>query len=281
MRVFIFSVVFTFLFSFPTNSRSDAYKGWKLGVQMWTFHDVSFLEGLDKADSAKLDYIEAFPGQPIGSGFKGTVGIEMSSADRTALKALLKKRKISIEAFGVVTPKSKEEWIKYFAFAQEMEIPVLTAEPEKKDLDEVNRLAGEYKIKVAIHDHPKPSAYWHPDSVLAAIYQRPNLGACADIGHWVRNGLQTVDCLKKLEGRVISLHLKDVEEFGKIESPDVLFGMGKCQLKRVITELKRQKFKGLFSMEHEANWGHNVPDLLYNRKFFYNYASSAQYLKDW
>ena len=52
-------------------------------------------------------------------------------------------------------------------------------------------------------------------SVLAAIKGRtPLMGACADVGHWMRSGLDPVECLKKLEGHIICLHFKDLNEMG-------------------------------------------------------------------
>jgi sugar phosphate isomerase/epimerase len=38
------------------------------------------------------------------------------------------------------------------------------------------------------------------------------IGACCDTGHWVRSGLHPVECLKKLEGRILGFHLKDVAQ---------------------------------------------------------------------
>jgi hypothetical protein len=39
-------------------------------------------------------------------------------------------------------------------------------------------------------------------------------GACADTGRWMRSELNPVEQLKKLEGRIISFHFKDLNKFG-------------------------------------------------------------------
>jgi len=44
---------------------------WKIGVQMWTFHFVPFVQAIAKADSAGIKYLEAFPGQQLGGDMKG------------------------------------------------------------------------------------------------------------------------------------------------------------------------------------------------------------------
>src|SRR6202790_4069424 len=97
---------------------------------------------------------------------------------------------------GVITASSVDEWKRYFELAKKFGLSYITAEPLKNQWNQVDSLAGIYNIKIAIHDHPKPNDYWSPDSVLAATVGHPNIGSCADVGHWSRNGLNPVDCLK-------------------------------------------------------------------------------------
>jgi len=123
-------------------------------------------------------------------------------------------------------------------------------------------------IKVAIHDHPKPNVYWSPDSVLAATVGHPNIGSCADVGHWSRNGLNPVECLKKLEGHVFGVHLKDIKVFDKTDAEDTVVGKGINDFPAIFAELKRQGFSGMLSIEQESNWYNNVPDVINTRKYF-------------
>ncbi|MEY2638798.1 MAG: hypothetical protein RIR90_280 [Bacteroidota bacterium] len=262
-RIFLSLVAIFFL-----STAIAQVKDWKLGIQLWTFHISSFHDALTRVDSTGLTTIEVYPGQKLGGGLAGVFGPAMDAAQKKTVRDWLASHKIDVHAFGVVVCEKPEEWEAYFSFAKDMSIPVITAEPAKAHLDVVNDLAGKYGIKVAIHDHPKPSLYWHPDSVLAAAKGRPNIGACADIGHWVRNGLDPVECLKKLSGKVYGLHVKDVAEFGNPKADDVIFGTGKSNIAGVLKELKRQGFKGFFSIEHEANWTSNVQDVVADAQYF-------------
>jgi sugar phosphate isomerase/epimerase len=241
---------------------------WKLGVQLWTFRLFSQTEALAKVDSAGIKYVEAFLGQPLDNTSKDTFGIKMSDAGRQKLKGLLQMHHIQMVAMGVTTPKNKEEWIKTFDLAKEFGLSYITSEPIKTQWDMVDSLAGVYNIKIAIHDHPKPNPYWHPDSVLAAVKGHANIGACADIGHWARNGLNIVDCLKKLEGHIYGVHIKDIVTFDKTDAADTVVGKGVIDFAPVFAELKRQNFKGMFSIEHESNWEHNLPDVIETVKFY-------------
>jgi len=243
-------------------------KNWKIGVQLWTFHYFTFAQAIDKADSAGVKYVEAFPGQQLGAGMTGTFGIDMSPEARTKVKQLLQSKGIGIIAMGVITPRNIGEWKKYFDLGKEFGLSYITAEPLKDQWGAIDSLAGIYGIKVAIHDHPRPNAYWHPDSVLAAAQGHPNIGSCADVGHWTRNGLDPLACLKKLEGHVYGVHLKDVDSAGNTNAGDKIVGTGVIQFPAIFQELKRQHFNGMLSIERENNWYNNVPDVIQTVKYY-------------
>ena len=250
--------------STKTNSTAD----WKLGVQCWTFMKFDFVTALSKVDSCDIHYIEAFSHQKLGGGMKGDFGPDMTADEKAQIKKLLAEKKIQIVAMGVITPKTLDEWKKYFEFGKEFGLSYFTAEPIKTQWDGIDSLAGVYGINVAIHDHPRPNEYWHPDSVLAAIKGHQHIGSCADIGHWERNGLDPVACMKELEGHIYGVHLKDIVEFNNTKAADTVVGMGVVKWPPVFAELNRQHFKGMLSIEHESNWLNSVPDVIATKKFY-------------
>ncbi|MGN5954601.1 sugar phosphate isomerase/epimerase family protein [Sphingobacterium lactis] len=236
--------------------------GWHLGAQAYTFRLFSFADALNKIDSAGLRYVEAFPGQTIGAGSQEKMTYELSAEGRALVKKLLKDKGITALAYGVVGAKDEAEWEKVFQFAKDLNFQVINCEPNENQLDYISKLCDKYDIKVAIHNHPNPSHYWNPDVVLKAIEGRSKrMGAAADVGHWMRSGLDPIACLKKLEGRVYHVHFKDLNEFGNKKAYDVHWGTGKLGLQAVQAELKRQKFKGMISAEYEYNWKNNMNDV--------------------
>jgi sugar phosphate isomerase/epimerase len=241
---------------------------WKIGIQTWTFRMFTLEEAIQKADSAGVKSLETFWGQPLSKDVADTFGIRLSAAGRSKLKDLLKSKGISIVAMGVISPATREEWVQAFDLAKEFGLSYITSEPRKHLWGMIDSLAGQYAIKVAIHEHAKPNPYWHPDSVLAAIKNHPNLGACADIGHWARSGLDPVDCLKKLEGHVIGVHLKDIKTFNEVKAEDVPLGKGVINYPAVFAELARQRFKGMLSIEQESNWYNSLPDIINTIAFY-------------
>ena len=257
------------------DSTTHVLPDWTLGIQTYSFHVFPFVTAVKKADSAGIKFIEAYPGELLKPGSKVTFGIDLSAADRKLVKQLMDSLGIKFSAFGVVTPKTPGEWKQTFEFAKDMNIPLITASPMKDQWDTINTMAGQYNIKVAIHDEKKGTPYWHPDSVLAAIANRPNLGVCADIGHWGRSGMDAVENLKKLQGRILGLHLKDIVTIG-IDSKDTIMGTGKTNISGVLAELKRQNFKGVIAMEYESNEYDNMKDILANKLYFDNALKQLQ-----
>lgn len=266
MRKLILLFLMTILV-YSINAQSE----WKLSIQTWTFHKYSFLESVDKADSLGLRFLEVYPGQQVGGTIPGVFSYTLDKDARDKLKHYLQYRKMKVMALGVVDKEyyNKDNLEKFFEFASYMGIPFLTAEPEWEDLDWFNQLAEKYKVKVGIHCHPKPAShYWHPDSTLKAMQGRINIGAWPDVAHWTRNGVNTVEGLKKMEGRLLGMHFKEVVRFDDVKTNDTLFGKGAANLPGVLKELKRQNFKGVISLEYEANEDNNMDDMRKNIEFY-------------
>ena len=252
--------------------------GWKLCVQSFSFFPHYTLEeSLKRADSLGLKYMEIFPFQEIGGGIKGKTYHTMDKQTREAILQMAAEHGIKIISYGVINFKYKEwgtiydeaEWISIFEFAKEMGIQTIIAEPTFEQLDMVEKLADKYKVNVAIHNHPKPTLYWSPEMVVKALKGRSKrMGACADIGHWVRAGLDPVKSMRQLKGRIISFHFKDLNLYGVMDAHDVVWGTGVSNIKAVIQEMKRQNFKGTVVVEYEYNKENSLPEIRESLKNF-------------
>lgn len=236
--------------------------GWNLSVQTYTFKEYTLVEAISMAKSAGLRTIEVFADHQLGGGLPGSFGVNMEPEQKQEIRNLLRESGVRIVALGVVNAGSEAGWRQLFEFAHEWGVYVMNVEPDPAFLPLIGRLASQFQIRVAIHNHPKPSRYWDPAVVLQAIEKAdsPFVGACADIGHWVRSGLDPVKALQDLEEHVFSLHLKDLKEKSK-DTHDVHWGTGVANTEGVIRELIWQNFKGNISAEYEHNWKNNVVDV--------------------
>ena len=246
--------------------------GWKLACQAWTFRELTAFETLETLQRLGIRHIEFFPGQKL-SKETGDARLEpgMSEEHFSRLQAKLRETGVTPVNFGVVGFGNDEASArKVFDFAKKLQLQTIVSEPPEETVPMLDKLAQEYGINVAIHDHPKPSHYWNPETVLKVSEGRSKrIGACADTGHWYRSGLVPVECLKKLEGRIISFHLKDLNT----AKEDVPWGTGECDVPAMLAEVKRQGLQPVFSIEYERTSGAElVSNVEKCRDFFYKAA---------
>lgn len=223
----------------------DAEKiGWRIGFQSYTFRGVTFFEALDASAKLGLKYIEAWPGHRMSKEDKTALS-RMNDQQKQAVKDKLKAAGVQIVNVGVIgIPKDEASARKMFLWWKDLGAETIVTESNLPFLD---KLCEELKMNVAFHNHPRS---WPPEQVLSATKDRSKrIGACADTGHWMRANFVPVETIKKLKGRIISLHFKDLNEFGR--GHDVIWGTGKGDAKGQLAELYDQGFKGSFAIEYE------------------------------
>jgi len=248
----------------PDNCKTGYFA---IGCQAWTFNHFSVMEAIDKTAAAGGTVIEFYPGQKF-SPDKPDLKWDHNASDEmiAAVQERLQKDGIHAVNYGVVgIPNNEAEARKIFEFAKKLGLYGITTE-SVESIDVIEKLVKEYDIHVGFHDHPKrpndPSyRMWDPNYVLSVVKGRDaRIGSCADVGHWVRSGLNPVDCLKILKGRIISSHLKDLNE-RSLDAHDVPYGTGVSDVPAVLNELKRQHFAGNISVEYEYKMENNLSEV--------------------
>jgi sugar phosphate isomerase/epimerase len=275
-KLFLLAAIAIFAFGVKAQTSTDTSSadkaGWQLAVHSYTFRLFTIFDAIDKTAALGIKHMSLSGSVLLDKDAKPVGSVTLADKDMEAIKAKMISAGISwpFVNIGVVQLTTNEvQSRKVFEFAKKWGIDTLVSEPETNALDTVEKLCKEYNIKVAIHDHPKGhSIYWNPDFVLAAIKGRtPLMGACADVGHWMRSGLDPVECLKKLDGHIICLHFKDLNEMTP-NAHDVPWGTGIGKTKELMAELKRQHFHGTFCVEYEYHWENSSPKIAESVKFF-------------
>lgn len=247
--------------------QEDKQAKMEVGVALYSFHPFTFSEGLKKSGDAGAKIVEGFFFHKLGGDYGNRVMADLSEDEIRRLKKVIANSGVEVRSL-YAGGKSIEDWDRLFYICRELGGDFLVGEPEPKIWDELNELAGKYKMKVAIHEHAKGrSRFWHPDSVLVALNGRTNFGVCADLGHWARSGLNPVECLQKLAGHIISIHAKDVDESGNTDANDVRLGDGVIPYGDVVEELKRQQFTGPVYIECEHDPENNLEDVKYSIEY--------------
>jgi len=228
--------------------------GWYIGITSYTFNRFTFVESVEKTAALGLHHIEAFEWQRLSKARpKVKIDGSMPAADRKELKKRLDDAGVTFCNIYCRNHRNEADARRRFEFAKEMGVTTLVAEPSPNSFDLIEKLCDEYRINMAVHNHPQPSHYWHPDRVLAVCKGRAKrIGVCCDTGHWVRSGIQPVDALKMVQGRIFTFHLKDIKTFGKKGSPCVPYGTGKGDIAGIMHEVHRQGLKDMvFGIEYE------------------------------
>ncbi len=252
--------------------------GFAIGCQAWTFNRFTAFEAVEKTALTGAKVIEFFPGQRL-SPAQPDVKWDHNASDEiiAAMQAHLAKHGVRAVNYGVVGAGSDAEWRKIFEFAKKLGLYAVTTEDVGR-LDLLEKLAKEFDIRVAIHNHPRQPnnenyKVWNPEYVMSAVKDRdPRIGACADPGHWATSGITPLEGFKMLKGRVVSAHIKDRTAIGK-QTEDVPFGAGISNVKGILDELRRQGFAGNIAVEYETKWDNNVPDVAQCIGFFRGYGS--------
>jgi sugar phosphate isomerase/epimerase len=245
---------------------AEAYdKGIAIGTQAYSFKEFSAFEAIAKTKEAGGTTIEFYPGQVLKPGSTTVVSHNAKPAEIKELLDECKRQGIFAVNYGVVPAKNAGEIRKIMEFAKAMGLYSVCTESAEL-VAEWEKAVKEFDIKVAFHEHGgsmgKPDyKVWHPLYIKGVVESRdPRVGACADLGHWCTSGLKPVECLRILKGHVISVHLKDKSEMGS-KGVVVPAGKGVVDVAGCIAELKKQGFKGHFSIEHENDWKNNVPQI--------------------
>jgi sugar phosphate isomerase/epimerase len=241
--------------------------GFFIGCQAYTFNRFTVFEAIEKTAQSGGKVIEFYPGQKLSKDEPKQVWDHNASAEvMQKVKDKLAECKVKAVNYGVVgIPKDEAGARKVFEFAKAMGIRAVTTE-SAESIETIEKLVKEYDILVGYHNHPKRAdnpkyLMWDPNYVLSLVKDRdPRIGSAADTGHWLRSGLNPVECLKILKGRIISSHLKDLNEMSP-GAHDVPYGMGVSDVPALLTELRAQHFDGNISIEYEYHWDNSTPEV--------------------
>ena len=279
------ALALTALPSFSQNLIPAEYKsgGFFIGCQAWTWNHFTVTEAIEKTADAGGRVIEFYPGQPFSKDEPGVKWDQNASPDTIAkVKSLLEKHHIRAVNYGVVgISKDESEARKLFTFAKTMGFRAITTESVDA-IDTIEKMVKEFDIMVGFHDHPKQDnnpnyKMWDPTYVLSVVQSRDKrIGSCADTGHWVRSGIKPVDALRILKGRIISSHLKDLNEF-TAAGHDVPAGTGVSDIAAILEELHKQGFDGNISIEYEHHMEASMPEVAQSLGFVRGYGVARKW----
>lgn len=226
---------------------SSAYGGFNMGMQSYSLRGFDVDRALVEINKLGLHSVELFDAH---------FPVQSTDAQIEAMKKKTKALGIQMLGHGVDRfTKDHEANRRLFEFAKKAGIRNLSADPSEDSFDSLDKLCEEYQIRIAIHNHGPRARYDKIADVLNAIRGRhPLIGACADLGHYIRTAEDPVRAIHLFEGRLYGIHLKDFAE-QKDKAQGVILGKGHLDVVGVFQALRKVQFPadGCLSLEYEEN----------------------------
>jgi sugar phosphate isomerase/epimerase len=227
----------------------------KLGIQLYSLRGYPVDEALQHAKELGFEQVEFYGGM---------LPLDASAEQIDTMKKRVAELGMSISAHGVNGfGKDAAANRKTFEFAKALGIRIITADPAPESFDSLNDLVQEFDIRIAIHNHGPRHRYNKAVDVLRAIEGRDErIGACADLGHYIRSGERATDVIRLLKGRLYGIHLKDFAEM-KADARGVVLGQGHLNVPAVFAALVQVGFPadGAMSLEYEENPDNPIADI--------------------
>lgn len=230
--------------------------GLKLVLHTSTFKDLSLVQIVDKAKEFKVRLLEVSLDFPIG-GKWGDARFDtlLLRKEQEDIKEFFLKQDVEIVALDISDVDDEISWERVFNFAQSMGLKYLTCNPRQADLKEVSLLANSYNVKVGVRNGDKSAGYL--DLLLEDMKDSsPLVGACADITNWYKEGLDHIECLERLEQRIISVRMNDLNPTYGLDvsaAKSVVWGNGILDLDAVILTLKNQNYQGYLVIDYSSD----------------------------
>lgn len=163
------------------------------------------------------------------------VGPKATPAELAERKRMLADAGIVAYGAGPIYLGDADEMKRRFDYAAALGVPTLVGVPFKPGADGsvkwghqrasrelcelASRLADEYKIDFAIHNHGKdpkygvPTLYPTPESTYAMIADlSPRMGLCMDIAYTFSDGYDPAEEIRKYSSRLYDVHLRNISD---------------------------------------------------------------------
>ena len=230
--------------------------GWfPMGIQSYSLRHYKVDEAIQHVKSLGLHHVEFFDAHFPKSS---------SPEEIAEMLKKLRRAEIAISAHGVERfTKDHEANRKLFEFANRAGIRNLSADPDPDAFDSLEKLVAEYGIRIAIHNHGPGHRYDKVADVVKAVKDRHAwIGACADLGHFIRSGEDPVKVIHELKGRLYGIHLKDFDT-PTGNAKGVVLGKGRLDVVETFKALREVHFPadGALSLEYEENPENPIADL--------------------
>jgi type 1 glutamine amidotransferase/sugar phosphate isomerase/epimerase len=245
--------------------RSHEKVGWRLVMPAYTFHKFTLFETIDKTAELGLAYCGGLSFQKVGGGIDKNFDPNLlNDKEIETIQAKLRSKNIRmVSYFYGRLPGEESACRKVFEFADRFGIETFLSEPKPESLTVIEKFCNKFNINIALHNHDAKSSpdYWSPEKVLEHCENYGSrIGVCADLGYWMRSGIDPVEAVRILKNRLLVVQVHDLDQRNS-NGKDVLWGTGKGNTKMFLEELFKQKIRPLdIDLEYSEHFENNMTE---------------------
>ena len=214
----------------------ESVLGWRVGVPLERFADETFFDAIGKAHSLGVSAIEGYGSQKVSIEIPKNLDYRLAPGEIRAVADRLAALGTRMPVYlGPAITQDREIGRKLFEFAKQLKVETVVLEHAPASMPLLEELANEYEINVALEGRL--------NTVVDALQGRGRrIGAYADIGAWMKEGVTPVDAISRLKDRVFAMRLSDRNALGAKGRP-VALGSGAAGIAQLLGDVYRMQLK--------------------------------------
>ena len=252
--------------------RSQEKLNWRLGIEAYTFNKYTLFEAIERTGELGLPYMGGLSFQKVSREIDKNFDSNLTDDELKQIRLKLDSAGVRLLTYYIQQiPGEKAGCRKVFEFGRKIGIETFMSEPLPNALDTIEKFCDDYDINLAIHNHDQKASpqYWNPEGIIKVCRSRSKrIGACGDMGYWMRSGIDPIKALNTLKDRLITVQMHDLNELSP-EGHDVPWGTGAGKMKEFIEEIHRLGIRPtMFGLEYSYNWFESMPEIARCIDFF-------------
>ncbi len=252
--------------------RAQEQLGWRLGIEAYTFHKHTLFEAIEKTSRLGVPFMGGLSFQKVSKEIPKNFEPGLSDDELRQIRAKLDSAGVRLLTYYIHDiPADEAGCRKVFEFGRKIGIETFMSEPKLEAMDTIERFCDEYDIKVALHNHDEKASphYWSPEAILKVCQGRSKrIGAAADVGYWMRAGIDPIAGINKLRERLITVQMHDLNELSPT-AHDVPWGSGVGKAGQFIQEMRRLGITPtMWGLEYSYNFLESEPEVQKCIEFF-------------
>jgi len=187
-------------------SDNNIWFGWRVGVHATALPTLHLSDVLVKTDLLSVANVEISSSQIVSDEVPKRLDDRLQSGERNAVVRRFRELNQQVLAFRAgALPTDSVARRQIFELARDLTAPIIVIDGGTSNLEEIDSLAEEFGLQVAIESKTNPKA------LATALQTRSRrVGIAADLSAWVRGGVKLLDGLTAAKERLLLVNIQPV-----------------------------------------------------------------------